>query len=119
MHISGVVQTYSSPVNLELYLLDRAVPRALTPFRHSLGAQLSEDYVLTSYADTLLKIYKINEMDFFFLWGHDALFSSRREILNPSILKSQKDISLCYWFKNLGSRKSDTNIKHFIFSTAS
>lgn len=81
MCISGVVQIYTSSVNMELYLLDRAVPRALPPFRHSLGTQLSEDYILTSYADTLLKIYKINDMDyFFFLWGPDALFSSRREI---------------------------------------
>lgn len=80
MYISGAVQIHTSPANMELCLLDRAVPRALPPFRHSLETQLSAGYILTSYADTLLKIYKINEMDFFFFsLGHDALFSSRRE----------------------------------------
>lgn len=69
MCISGVIQIYTSPVNMELYLLDRAVPRALPPFRHGLGTQLSEDYILTSYADTLLKICRINEMGYFFSLG--------------------------------------------------
>lgn len=79
MYISGAVQIHTSPANMELCLLDRAVPRALPPFRHSLETQLSAGYILTSYADTLLKMYKIIVMDVFFSLGHDALFSSRRE----------------------------------------
>lgn len=70
MCTSGVVQIRTSPINVELCLLDRVVTRALPPFRHSLGIQLSKrhsaDIILTSYADTLLKIHKINEMEIFF-----------------------------------------------------
>lgn len=40
--ISGVVQIHTSPVNVELCLLDAAVRRALPPFRHSLGVQLGK-----------------------------------------------------------------------------
>lgn len=42
MCISGGVQIHTSPVNVELCLLDTAVMRALPPFRHSLGIQLGK-----------------------------------------------------------------------------
>lgn len=66
MYISGVVQLCTCPINLELCLLDTIVTRALPPFRPSLGIQLrkrySADIVLTSYANTLLEIHKINDI---------------------------------------------------------
>lgn len=67
--ISGGVEIYTSPINVELCLRDRVVARTLTPFWHSLEIQLSKrhsaDIVLTSYADILLKVHKINEMENF------------------------------------------------------
>lgn len=78
MCISAAVQTHTSPANMELCLLGRAVLRALPSFTHHLGTQLSADYMLILYADTLLKIYKINEMEILFPQGHDAPFPVER-----------------------------------------
>lgn len=67
--ISSAVQICARPIYVELCLLERVVTRALPPFRHSLGIQLSKrhrvDVVLASYADALLKIHKINELGSF------------------------------------------------------
>lgn len=54
---------------MELCLLEGVVTGALPPLRHSLGIALSKRHgagiIRTSYADTLLKIHKVNEVGSF------------------------------------------------------
>lgn len=121
--INSTVQLYSCPINVELCLLDRIVIRALPLFSHSLGIQLSKrhsaDIILTSYAGTLLKIYKINGMEHFFLQRHDAFFSSRRETkLEWDWYPSDSSVFVTH-SKSSGNRKSYSRIQPFYFQCSS
>lgn len=113
MCIRGV-QIYTSLVNVELCLLDRLVTGALPPFRRGLGIQLSKrhspDIILISYADSLLKIHKINEMEILFLRAMVHFFPVGGQQNWNRIDESE---GLWYWPKRLGNRKNDIKLQPF------
>lgn len=113
MCIRGV-QIYTSLVNVELCPLDRHVTEPLPPFRRSLGIQLSTrhspDIILISYADSLLKIHKINEMEILFFRAMVHFFPVGGQQNWNRIDESE---GLWYWPKRLGNRKNDSKLQPF------